>query len=505
MVVPSSQKRRLHSTYRELTPISSPLAGTFRNEEGQYVEDVDIARPAEIAITNEVPVRGRGRPRKQATEKEVFKKPAEPKEKKKRKTTTTKSHKKKQSSDTDDSDDWAIPLHELKGTANNKKSAAASKKKPSEEEAQKDHSEEEAHIELAVESSAEVEPPSKEQGPGLATAEDDDDVVFKRPALPAPKKKKTQKRDTEKASENFSETCGESNATRRSSRPAKPIAPILPYHLINDMRDKSTSRTSNPVKYKYTFADFRSTLDKISHVKSYSKTSSVSSSKPPRSAVLKDTVNTIVEEEPVEVTETAAQKTKTQPKKSSTTGKVQKAQADVKRIAKVTKKKFPSKANDQQFDALKESFVPAIDVIQEEEPETTTPMEGQVEEETPRTHKPKGDKRRNVSKARSKSNATKDFDSVHSIQTTYRDNFSANVPRSCSTGVDSFASIQSRSMAVVSRTLEMDSLTGVADERVRLLEFNGGVMMTYPDYSKGSFVLHSKKERARVKGKPLVC
>lgn len=268
------------------------------------------------------------------------------------------------------------------------------------------------------------------------------------------------------------------------------------------MREKSTSSAAHSVTYKYTYDDFRATLKSIpSYGKPYSKASSRSSSssnsKPPRSAVITDRVNTIAEEEGEEsaAPETVAKKAKTVSKKSTTKGE------EKRKNAKATKKK----SNDQLFDSLKEkaneSYVPAaIDVVQEEEPENNNvPVD--VDAETPKTHKTTGDKRMKVSKARK---TTKESDSVNSIQNTYRDNFSANLPRSCSTGVDSFASMQSRSMAIVSRTMEMDSLTGVDDERVRLLEFNGGVMMTYPDYSKGSFVLHSKKERARVKGKPLV-
>lgn len=87
------------------------------------------------------------------------------------------------------------------------------------------------------------------------------------------------------------------------------------------------------------------------------------------------------------------------------------------------------------------------------------------------------------------------------ISCTYRDNFSGNLAPASSTGVDwSTCS----SMARKTRTMDLASFAEDNDTRVLHQNFKGGKMLVYQDYSKGIIVLDSKKERARVKRKPLV-
>lgn len=548
-VVPSTQKRKLHSLARELTPIRSPLPGSSCRTEltACDIEQDPVAFPehtlvvsptqddrcggeAEVQLETQQPrpprnstkavvepaKRPRGRPKKTDCDT-VFKVPAE---KPKRRTKTAAPKSKKKLTDT------ATPSEEKSTTkssgsgiaSSSDDSSKAQEERPKKRATAGPKSEKQRPSSVVIDNrQSEVEAmlsewtgePESATGtttadPGevgervreadnnpaavVVTAEEppmsakkDDSAIFKMPALPVQRKKRT----TIAAKQAPIATDRQADGTRRSGRAAKPKSELLPYYMI----DQLSAQNKQSVNYNPQFEDFCASMK--AKIKPGAKK---------REEVLEN-----------------VRSTATQDNKSSSNRPLE--QKRTKTTTKAAPKKQKRATNDEAFDALREPPAlpttkaaskkqkkarndealqepPALPVVPEE------PDVSMIVTYTPRTTRPREEKRRLVSRTRMTSGGNGHSLTSTSVST-FRDHFSGNMQPSCSTGVD-WSTSQSAAMVTITRTLNMDSFDDLGEERVRHQEFDGGKMMTYADYSKGIIVLSTKKQRARVKRKPLV-
>lgn len=345
---------------------------------------------------------------------------------------------------------------------------------------------------------------------GTVPAASEDDSVFKKPTLPAPKTRR--KRETSQAREtqvSGFESYNENNSTRRSGRTARPVAAVLPYSML----DKYKEAPVRTINYNPNFQDFCKSVLATTN----SKRTKTVAKKSTSSATKSKTATESMKEK------TTAVGTKKQ-KTTSEESKKKKSEISVDKeakLAKTSKTKTSKMSNDEIFDAMKknrESEMPVIAEVEEDENvdwQYEAPVEREEQmEELPRKRSASANskgttEKRKTKRGKARSTSTTPSTAVggNSVQTTYSDNFSCNMPPTCSTGVDSFATStmqqSQQSMVMVSKTMHMESLD-MTDGLVRRQDFEGGFMMTWPDYSQGNIVLNSKKKRARVKRNPLV-
>lgn len=288
---------------------------------------------------------------------------------------------------------------------------------------------------------------AEEPAPG-ASQDKNPDAVFKMPAAPAPRKKHvtsskriTKTKITIQGSESDESTTESHNGTRRSARVPKPIREVIPYYLM----DKIDFEIVRPINYNPSFREFATR----GLAKPETPPERPSRSRSKDSNAKKDVLKDVGNKNKVDVTMNCSGG------EASNQGKRRKKTSSATATQKTQKKL--SKA----FDALKEG-----------------------------------------------TGAT-DLQMGTSSLMTYRDNFSQNLGPMSSTNVDSShapssSSVSSTTRAIISRTLEAGSISHVPGERIRSQEFNGGVMLAYEDFSRGTIILESTKKRARVRDKPLV-
>lgn len=323
------------------------------------------------------------------------------------------------------------------------------------------------------ETDAMMEKPSS--APTASTS--DDAALFKKPKLPAPRKKRTKVTvDVDHSKDADADVTNDANGTRRSGRTVKPVCEVVPFY----MQDKVTQSTRS-INYCPKFKDYCKEVIASSYVKPKAK---APVKKPAQ--VLKDVGNRRDESSSSGSSSSTSEATT---KKSS--GKVTEAEKRSKTSSKEPTKKKKKVANDEDFNALRDA--PEVIPVIEEEPDV--PMTEPVE--TPRTIKPRVERRR----LRADTKSTSSGSVAGSSMSVFQGNFS-NMPQSCSTGVD-WSNTQS-TMVTITRTLDMNSFATDTDERVRRQVFEGGQIMTYAGYSRGIILLETKKDRARVKQRPLV-
>lgn len=319
-----------------------------------------------------------------------------------------------------------------------------------------------------------VEKPSS--APTASTS--DDAALFKKPKLPAPRKKRTKVTvDVHNSKEIDSDVTNDANGTRRSGRTVKPVCEVVPFY----MQDK-VQQSTRSINYCPKFKDYCKEV--IASRNDKPKT------KPPvkkPAQVLKDVGNRRDESSSSGSSSSTSGATT---KKSS--GKASEAEKRSKTSSKEPTKKKKKVTNDDEFNALRDA--PEVIPVIEEEPEV--PMTEEVE--TPRTIKPRVERRR----LREETKSTSSGSVAGSSMSVFQGNFS-NMPQSCSTGVD-WSNTQQSTMVTITRTLDMNSFATDTNERVRRQVFEGGQIMTYAGYSRGIILLETKKERARVKQRPLV-
>lgn len=287
-----------------------------------------------------------------------------------------------------------------------------------------------------------------------------EEALFKKPAAPAPKKRPA-KRATRVREEAEEEDAMETTGMRRSNRTVKTVREVLPFYMADMLTD------SRPIeKGRFTSETF----------KRFCKT---------------------LKPEPDVVKKKSSSSASTKSAASSTAAALSKK--------KRTKAPPETVTSEEAFDALRDNREEQ-EITDTAAAAATPQLEpiGEVEELV--IKRPRSSRKEREGKAVSKSGGSSSSrgSAISSVSTSVQQqstyNFSKNLMRASSTGLDWDATSQ----VTITRTLDICSLPGMAEERVRHQDFSGGYMMIYPGYTQGIIVLNSKKERARVKKKPLV-
>lgn len=493
-VVRSSQKRKLHSTIRELTPIRSPLVqgnndSSRRSEHHGSLLERTLRSEATARGQEEGEMQTDQEQAKSNTIEPVFKKPTN--RAKAKKSTAVPTPTKNRATDIESGTEDGPSSSRSRGDDERVSLVTETKRRPGPKSKTQRPPELTEAVDIVpdvqsilndwtgdTEGDAE-EIPATQPEPVLVA---NDDNVFKKPAPPKQRKKRGPNVKPKKAavaeaaaSSSSDETIGE---IRRSGRVSKPIAEVLPFYMMDSIRSSQPSVRS--VNYNPRFKEFCQSVRDLSSTKAKTAETKKKSTtkKSTSSEVLKD-VRNLPEEPP-------ADKEPATNKRAKTT-------------AKKTTKKSHSNTADKAFDALKKAVVAAetetadLPTVTEESPLPVVPISSPVR-----------GKRAHASSRVTSMTRSRCTSIASSAQTTYRNNFSGNMPPSCSTEVDWSAASTTSAMVTITKTLDMGPLADLAEERVRHLEFSGGRMLTYPDYSKGIIVLETKKHRARVKRRPLV-
>lgn len=331
-----------------------------------------------------------------------------------------------------------------------------------------------------------------------------DDVIFKVPAVPVPKRRGRKKKEPPVVSSNSNDSM-DSNVSRRSQRTIKPITQMLPYCIVNEPTDhkkrqvtmftlptfevfcNARKNSSRAVEENDLVEKDNKTADKYDTNKKSKRSESVAPS-PEKKRAKSSSKAGVKKQKKVSKDELFNQL-----KDKSVDENVEEDQVLRKSKTKAAEKKQRNESSNREVDDNESHFT---DVPEFQQPEPLPVIQEDDKPPKPARGRPKSKKTKadhlQVPRTTPKN---------QSLAHTYQD-FSPNQLPASSTGVE--VSLPSISMVTITKTLDIASFTDINEDRVLKQNFEGGKLMTYPDYSKGIISLHAKKQKARVKKKPLV-